>query len=140
MVVIVLGVAVGVLAVAIPVGTIWVLGHAEEVGERLVALGRRCRLLPRSPPVLTYDPPIERIAADLRRLSTAIGQLRDGAPVIRRQALLLAYDEKLAAACQALGVSHSLGELPAGVDHELEKIRVEAALEEAGLRFRSAIS
>ena len=39
------------------------------------------------------------------------------------------YDAKLAADCQALGVAHSLGELPAGIDHEVEKVRIEAALE-----------
>lgn len=137
--VIALGLAVSLLAVFLPVGVISALVHADEFGERVVAVARKCRLVRRPPPVLTFDPPIERIAADLRRLSTALRGLREGTPAIRRRGLQTAYDGKLQAACRALGIEQCLGEL-AGMERELERLRVEVALESAGLRFRSAVT
>jgi hypothetical protein len=133
--------AVSVIAMFVPAGMMWLLLHADEVSERVLEFGRWCRLVRQPAPVLTHDPPIERIAADLRRLSTAIGQLPDGAPAIRRRGLQTAYDTKLIAGCRALGVPHVLDELrEGGVDRAAERMRIEAALEEAGLRFRSAMS
>jgi hypothetical protein len=133
-----LGLGLALIAALLPSGTIWLLSHADEVGGRVVAMARAWHLLP-PPPVVTYDPPIERIAGDLRRLSAAIRQVRPGTPAIRRRGLQLAYEGHLAAACRALGVPHRLDELAEGVDREIEKLRIEAALEEAGLRFRFAL-
>jgi hypothetical protein len=132
-----LGVVVSVVAAVIPVGMIWVLVHADEIGERALAAGRKLRLVRPPTPVLTNDPPIERIAADLRRLSIARQQIGHGTPAIRRRGVQLAYEAKLEAACRALGVPHALDELADGMDREIEKMRIEAALENAGLRFRS---
>jgi hypothetical protein len=132
------GLALAVIAAVLPSGMIWLLSHADEIGSRIMAMGRRWHLL-RPAPVLTHDPPIERIAADLRRLSAAVRPVPPGTPAVRRRGLQMAYDETLAAACRALDVQHSLGELADGVDREVERLRIEAALEEAGLRFRSAM-
>ena len=41
-------------------------------------------------------------------------------------------------ACRALEVPNALGELGEGMDRELERLRMEAELERAGLRFRPA--
>lgn len=109
--------------------------HFDEIGERAVTLGRRCGLLPRPRPV-TFDRPVEQIAADLRRLAAALGNIAHGTPHARRLGLLLAYDDTLIAACRALGLPQSLSELPRGLDRELERLRVEESLESAGLRFR----
>jgi hypothetical protein len=129
-------VVLGVGATAmLPAAVFWLLTHGEDVGERAVAVGRRLHLL-RPAPAVTRDPPIERIAADLRRVSRL---QRNDIPMARRRGLQMAYDGLLAAACRALDVPNALDELAEGMDRELERVRVESALEAAGLRFRSAI-
>lgn len=77
---------------------------------------------------------IERLAADLRRLSDS---LLDPAPcsAIRHGAVLMAYDQTLCAACVALGIRQYLQELD-GLDRELERLVVEGRLETAGLVIR----
>jgi hypothetical protein len=135
--VVALALAASVLGALLPTGLIWLLAHLDDVGEWLVAFGRRCHLLPPAP-VVTYDPPIERIAADLRRLSTERERMRAGTPAVRRRGLQMAYDGKLQAACRALQIPEALGEVAEGMDRELERVRVELALESAGLRFRAA--
>jgi len=79
-------------------------------------------------------PPLEQLAVELRRLS---GVLVDARPVssVRRFGVERAYDETLGKACCALGIEHHLDELPLS-DREFERLRVEAALENAGLVLR----
>jgi len=125
------------LIVTVPPATIWALLHAGEIGRWAVAVARRGHLL-RARPVLTYDVPVERIVANLCRLSQEMEHVPPGTPTVKRNAVRMAYDDGLIAACRALEVPQSLDELGDGLDHELERLRVEAALENAGLRFRSA--
>jgi hypothetical protein len=113
----------------------WLMLHFDEVGEWLIRFGRRWGLLPPER-VYTYEHPVERIAADLRRLSAAVQTIQPGTPNTRRRALFLAYDDTLIDGCRALGLPQSLSELPMGVDRDLERVRVETSLESAGLRFR----
>jgi hypothetical protein len=116
-----------------------VIVHPEEVGEKAAALARRLHLRKPEPPV-TQHRPVERLAADLRRLSVAMAGIRPGTPQLRRVALLGAYEDTLIEASRALGVTESLAGLPrGGLDRELERMRVEAALEAAGLRFRPGL-
>lgn len=122
--------------VAVPPAAIWTLLNAGRIGGWTVAAARRCRLLP-GPPALTRNPPVERIAASLRRLSWEGAHLPPGTPLVKRHAVWMAYDDRLIAACRALDVPQFLDELDDGPDRELERFRVEAALEDAGLRFRS---
>ncbi|MFI5934934.1 hypothetical protein [Actinoplanes sp. NPDC051494] len=81
------------------------------------------------------DPGIDQIAADLRRLGRerfcglCTGSARWHA------AVLLAYDNRLQVASQALGVTQRLAGLR-GMDRELERMRVEEELRAAGLRIR----
>ncbi len=110
--------------------------HADDLGVRAVAVGRRFRLLPPVPPTLTYDWPVERIAAGLRRLSAEMRQVRRGTSAARWHGLRIAYDDLLVEACRALEVPNQLGELGDGMDREAERIRVEVALERAGLAWR----
>jgi len=135
-----MGLALGVAGIALtallPVVIIWTLLHLDRLGGWVVAGLRRCRLLPRERQEIPR-PPVERLAADLRRLSAAAREVPRGMSHARRKGLLLAYDDALVAACRALDVPQSLDALPAGLDRDLERLRVEAALESAGLRFRT---
>ncbi|HYT10119.1 MAG TPA: hypothetical protein VEL73_05595 [Mycobacteriales bacterium] len=133
-----LGLVEILLAALIPVATIWVLMHLERIGGWVVAGLRFARLLPRRKDDVRR-PPVERLAADLRRLSAACLDCPRGTSHARRTGLLTAYDGALVAACDAMEVPQSLDALPAGMDRELERIRVEAAIEAAGLRFRSGV-
>ena len=131
-----LGVAGVALAAVLPIVTLWTLRHLDRLGGWVVAALRRCRVLPRQVQEIPR-PPVERLAADLRRLSAASREVPRGTSHARHKGLLLAYDEVLGCACRALDVPHSLDTLPAGLDRDLERLRVEAALESAGLRFRA---
>jgi len=82
----------------------------------------------------TSGPPVEKLAVELRRLA---GVLLDPRPVssVRRFGVERAYDETLGKACCALGIEHHLDEVRL-TDREFERLRVEAALQEAGLVLR----
>jgi hypothetical protein len=81
-------------------------------------------------------PPIEQIAAELRRLD----RQRRGGPTRESEvwstAVALAYDSWLVAACQRLEVPEQLGALD-GDDRDIERVRVEGALQASGLVLRS---
>jgi hypothetical protein len=80
-------------------------------------------------------PPIEWLARDLRRLDR---QRRGGVTLESDRwlaAVLRAYDERLCLACECLGVPENLRPLD-GLDREIERVRVEGALEAAGLELR----
>ncbi|MFJ8686433.1 hypothetical protein [Micromonospora wenchangensis] len=75
--------------------------------------------------------PLELLAADLRRLGRhrlAAG----GRSVVWHSSVIEAYDDRLRAACRALGIPEHLAELT-GVDREIERVRVEGLLAGAGL-------
>lgn len=94
---------------------------------RLVSrLGRRR-------PAVPTGPPIEKLAADLRRVHRVLTNYAPGTPVVRRIGTLQAYDELLIQACRAVDVDHQIGRLPPGTDLELERLRVEEQLRDAGL-------
>lgn len=95
----------------------------------------RRHLPPRAAPV---GPPIETLAADLKRLRAASHGMPPGSSHVRREATLAAYDDALAQACLALGLPDTLTDLPPGTDREAERLRVEALLEDEGLRFTSS--
>jgi len=78
-------------------------------------------------------PPIERVAADLRRVHRLLVDYPSGTPAARRFGTRQAYDELLTQACRQIGVPHRLGELPEGMDREIERLRVEQSLRERGL-------
>ncbi|MEH1098124.1 hypothetical protein [Micromonospora sp. CPCC 205561] len=80
--------------------------------------------------------PLEELAADLRRLRVQrVGP--DGRRSVWHGTVLQAYDDRLRAACRALGIAEHLGELE-GVDRELERVRVEGVLHAAGLTLPAA--
>jgi hypothetical protein len=80
-------------------------------------------------------PPIERIARDVRRLRAELSAVEPGTPMTRRVALSGAYDDSLADACRALGVPDTMRGLRPGLEHDSERLHVEAELEQVGLRL-----
>jgi hypothetical protein len=59
---------------------------------------------------------------------------------VRQQGILAAYDGVLVAAAAALGVPTTLADLPEGLDHEAERLRIEHALQRAGLSWQASKS
>ncbi|RZQ63266.1 hypothetical protein [Amycolatopsis suaedae] len=95
------------------------------------ALVRRWRQ--RRRPTVADGPPIQVVAADLRRVRRLLAQYGPGTPAARRLGARQAYDALLVRACTAVGVEHRLAEVPEGMDRDIERLRVEEALRGAGL-------
>ena len=107
--------------------------------DRLAAFKRRSRARRDAAP----DPvgptrrPIQVVAADLRRLSRQLALVPSGSTLVRWKALWAAYDGVLIEAAEMLEVPHQLTEQPsAGIARDVERVRVLAALEGAGLVVR----
>jgi hypothetical protein len=85
--------------------------------------------------------PLERVAADLRRLRLEVIRVEEqSAPGpgrhLRLRALRAAYADSLFSACRALDVPVSGAESAAGPLPDVETYRLEAALRERGLDVR----
>ena len=102
------------------------------------ALLRRVRPVP--PPAPT-GPPIERLAANLRRLDGELRQYAVAGPLpgkwTRMTAAQQAYEDLLVQACHALEVDQHLSGLR-GPQRTREVHRIEAALAAAGLSIAAA--
>jgi hypothetical protein len=81
------------------------------------------------------DPAIEQIAYDLQRLDHQRRSDLTRSSKVWLAAVQDAYDTRLQIACRRLGVDEHLQPL-AGVDREIERLRVESRLEAAGLMLR----
>jgi hypothetical protein len=76
--------------------------------------------------------PIEEVAANLRRLRAAVaGDANRSAA--HQMGNRLAYDRVLAQACDMLDVQHDLGLESSGMERDIERFRLEAELERAGV-------
>ena len=116
----------------VPLALVSVFLHARGLLGRCRALGRRLGLV--APLVQQADgPPLEELAATLRRLHPSVRSPRPETTTVRQQGILAAYDGVLVAAAAALDVPTTLADLPVGLDHEAERLRVEHELEQAGL-------
>ena len=133
-------VTIGVIKLAaaalLPVALLYVFVNLGAIGRAALRVLRWCRLVPKAKP----EPPpprapLEKIVAELCRLATALRDVPPKASRARKCGLLLAYDDVLGNAALALDVPHSLTDLPLGMDRDLERLRVEGTLREAGLRF-----
>ncbi len=87
----------------------------------------------RREPVTPAGPPIEKLAADIRRVHRLLAELPSGASAVRRVGTRQAYDTLLSQACREVEVSHRLDTLPEGFDREIERLRVAESLRERGL-------
>jgi hypothetical protein len=109
---------------------------AETQGLReLDRAMQHCDDMPAADPRLLDDAAadaIDEIVHELRRL----GRQRRGGPTLESErwleAVLEAYDHGLCRACRCLGVQEHLEPLE-GMDREIERVRVEGALQAAGL-------
>jgi hypothetical protein len=76
--------------------------------------------------------PIEQVAANLRRLRVVVaGDAHRSAA--QQMGNRLAYDRVLAQACDMLHVEHELALESSGMERDIERIRLEAELERAGV-------
>jgi hypothetical protein len=133
------GVVSGLVAVVIysllPIALLWLAFRWRRIAAFAVASGRRFGLVPK-PPERPVGPPLEEIAANIRRLSATLEAMPDGTPWARRQGTLMAYDSTLAKACTALEIEQRLTELPFTRVRDIERMRVESELREAGIVMR----
>ena len=106
----------------------WRLAYRAGLGRRFPGMRVRVHAAP-------VGPPIEQLAADLRRLDRQRIGLAAHSP-LWFNAVSTAYDNRLAVACRELEICEHLYELT-GVDLEVERLRVEGMLLAAGLRLHS---
>jgi hypothetical protein len=130
-----IAVLLGIFWAELPLLDRWVLRRGRPDREprriRYVLRGNRVRS--------DVDPthrPIQVVAADLRRLSRQLALVPAGAPLVRWRALWFAYDAVLTEAAELLEVPHDLAGTPVGIARDIERLRVLAALEGAGLVVR----
>ena len=132
-------VVVGLLEVVaislIPVVVVWTLVHVHDIYDWSVKAGRRVHLL-RTPEAPPAGPPLEKLAADLRRLHPEARTPQPGVRMARHRGIVAAYDGTLVATARALDVRTTLHELPDGIDREAERMRLEHALTRAGLSWQ----
>jgi len=82
--------------------------------------------------------PLQVVAADVRRVARQLALVPSGAPMVRRRALAAAFDDLLMEAAELLDVPHALASAPVdSAARELERLRLFAALEAAGLVVRT---
>jgi|tagenome__1003787_1003787.scaffolds.fasta_scaffold20751060_2 hypothetical protein len=111
--------------------------YAPEIVDRSIRVGRFLHILRPLPP-MPDGAPLERIASDLRRLQPEARRHRQGTPQAKYRGVVAAYDDVLLDACRALEIPTPLAALPEGLEREAERMRVEFALEQAGVRFQAA--
>jgi len=131
-----------ILASAILVGVPLIVNAIHDLlsGRWDEHLGRRAQSDPADVGEAALDlrgRPVEQLAADLRRLRVAVAtdQRRSATHQLANR---VAYDQLLMQACQMLNVPHELGKNTAGPERDIERIRVEAELERAGIVLSSA--
>ena len=128
----VLAIAVATVVAAVAFGAVFYFGEMVALSVRA---GRLLHLLP-SPPPAPLGMPLERIAADLRRLHREVRRHPPGMPMAKFRGMMAAYDDALLDACRALDLPTDLAGLPEGVERESERMRLEFELERSGISFR----
>ncbi|MGH3336173.1 MAG: hypothetical protein ACRDOZ_10170 [Nocardioides sp.] len=128
----VLAIAIATAVAAVAFGAVFYFG---EMVDLTVRLGRLVGLIPPLAPT-PVGMPLERIAADLRRLHVEARRHQPGMSMAKYRGAVAAYDDALLDACRALDLWTELSTLPEGVEREAERLRVEFELERAGINFR----
>jgi len=80
--------------------------------------------------------PIEAVAANLRRLRAVVAADANRSAA-HQMGNRLAYDKVLAQACDMLDVEHDLDQQSTGLERDIERFRLEAELERAGVVISS---
>jgi len=116
-----------VIIVVAPLGLLWVGLRIPKAVDAVRE--RRARRIAASQP---QGAPLEKLAADLRRLRAEL-VYRKPTTNVRLTALVKAYDDVLESMCARLELPVNLSELPIGRDRDIERMRAEAAVEQAGI-------
>jgi hypothetical protein len=126
----------GVLYIAevtmVGAAVLWCVLNVRRLGALARTGVRRLGLLPPEIPAPS-GMRIERIAADLRRIRPLAMHPASGTPMVRRRAIVAAYDDALLDACHALGVPPELDRITDALERESERLRTEHELAEAGV-------
>jgi len=121
--------------VAAPIAVVVVAARAPEVCTYLLDAVRRARAPLPQPPSPSLDRPLERLAADLRRLADDLDTIAANpnlpGRMERMEAFGAAYDHTLLAACRALGVTNQAHTPLSGA----ERLQAEVELSRQGLRW-----
>jgi hypothetical protein len=107
-----------------------------NAGRASTWLGERWRVWRRGPH--PEVPPLERTADTLRRLRGMI-ESPQHLSAIRYHGIQLAYERTLSDACATLGIPEDLCQT-CGFAHSVERLRVEAELEHAGISLATPSS
>jgi hypothetical protein len=100
----------------------WIAAAGEARRRRLRRLGKL---------IAPAGPPLERLAADLRRLRTQRSDPRRSR--VQREGARLAYEDVIRQAATALDIAHDLDGTSGRFGREVELLRIEQALLDAGL-------
>ncbi len=118
----------------VPVAIMGAVVHLETLRDLALRVGRHVPR-PARPPEPTC-PPIEELAATLRRLQPLAHDPPPGVRMAKYRGIVAAYDSRLVEAAHVLEVPTSLDTLPEdGFDREAERLRLEYALAREGLRW-----
>lgn len=120
----------GITALSIVPLAVLIIIHADMLLESLARTRRRARKARERVLPEPVGPPLEKIATDLRRIGSARQETNLGP--LGYTILTTQYDKQLANACRALGLDHQIYCL-SGLDLDMERLRVEGALREAGM-------
>jgi hypothetical protein len=123
----VLALCVAFVAPAAVLGTILALPRWYEAATE----ARRRRLRDSGRLAVVPGQPLERLAADLRRLRQQ--RADPGRSRTQREGARLAYEDVIRETAEALEIPHDLHRTSAGLAREVELLRVEQALLDAGL-------
>ena len=135
----------GLMAFADRLASRWTTEDSVSLTERRRARqarrrGRRPFRVNRREPAPALAParrPIQVVAADLRRLNRQLALVPSGSTLVRWKAIWAAYDGVLVEAAAMLELTEELAAQPAaGTARDVERVRVLAALEAAGLVVR----
>ncbi len=125
---------------AIPAAAMWAWRRRGD----LTAWARRSAHRGDVPPEpAVADRALEQIVRDLHRIAGCARAMPEHTTWVQHRGAELAYDDVLVAACRALDVPHELRDVPPGWERDVERLRVEACLECAGLpvrRYRGTVS
>lgn len=121
------------LALGVLTGMVMMVSHIGQIVDAVERARYKWRHRKSGP--VPDNRPLEAVAADARRLRRMYALVPTGAPMVRRNGALLAYDYVLAEAARCLGVERELSALPLGPARDLERLRLEADLEACGLRL-----
>jgi hypothetical protein len=126
------GITAGLVAAFAVLGA----AHRAFTGELLQSVRARRRARGDDGPCAVVHRPVEAVAADLRRLARQLDGVPAGSPQVRRRGFQAAYDDVLVEAAGQFAVPTTLPGLPLGFARDVERLRLETALADAGLVVR----